>query len=70
MWRARASPRWILRTASPWAEREALLAAFPEARPWGRVSMFYGGVHAVARDAKGGVQAAGDHRRSGAVRMG
>ncbi len=54
----------------PEGEREALLAAFPEARPWGRVSMFYGGVHAVARDAKGGVQAAGDHRRSGAVRMG
>ncbi len=64
------SPEADFEDRFPEGEREALLKAFPKARPWSRVSMFYGGVHAVSRDAKGGVQAAGDHRRSGAVRMG
>lgn len=45
--------------------RAALLAAYPEAAPWARDSMFFGGVHAVSRDAKGGVEAAGDARRDG-----
>lgn len=47
--------------------RAALMAAFPEARPWSRRSMFFGGVHAVARDAKSGVEAAADDRRDGAA---
>lgn len=42
-----------------------LLAAYPEAQGWGRESMFFGGVHAVRRDAKGGFEAAGDRRRAG-----
>lgn len=29
--------------------------------------MFFGGVHAAARDAKGAVEAAGDERRDGAA---
>lgn len=49
----------------PEADRAALLALFPEARAWPRDSMFYGGVHGVIRDARGGVEAAGDHRRAG-----
>ncbi|MCL5777618.1 gamma-glutamyltransferase [Limibaculum sp. FT325] len=51
--------------AMPDAEREALLAAFPEARGWSARSMFFGGVHAVMRDARGHVDAAGDPRRDG-----
>lgn len=46
-------------------ERAALIAAFPEARPWAQDSMFFGGVHAAARNAKGGLEAAGDQRRDG-----
>ncbi|TVQ52358.1 MAG: Gamma-glutamyltranspeptidase [Rhodobacteraceae bacterium] len=49
------------------SERAGLLAAFPEARPWARDSMFFGGVHAVARTARGAVEAAGDPRRDGAA---
>ncbi|QIE54334.1 Gamma-glutamyltranspeptidase [Pikeienuella piscinae] len=48
-------------------ERRALIAAFPEARGWNGSSMFFGGVHAAARDAKGAVEAAGDERRDGAA---
>ncbi|SET62424.1 gamma-glutamyltransferase [Oceanicella actignis] len=54
----------------PEDQRAELLAAFPEARPWPRDSMFFGGVHAALRDARGGVAAAGDHRRDGAARLG
>ena len=51
-------------------DRAALLAAYPEAQPWGADSMFFGGVHAVRRDPKGGFEAAGDARRAGATRLG
>jgi gamma-glutamyltranspeptidase/glutathione hydrolase len=46
-------------------DRVAILAAFPEARAWADRSMFYGGVHAVMRDGRGNVGAAGDPRRGG-----
>jgi len=46
-------------------DREAILAAYPEARGWAERSMFYGGVHAVTRDGRGNLQAAGDSRRAG-----
>ncbi len=46
-------------------DREAILAAFPEARGWAERSMFYGGVHAVTRDGRGNLRAAGDPRRDG-----
>jgi gamma-glutamyltranspeptidase/glutathione hydrolase len=45
--------------------RKTLLSAFPEATPWQAESMFFGGVHAVRRDARGSVEAAGDPRRAG-----
>ncbi len=54
----------------PAAEREALLAAYPEARPWARDSLFFGGVHAVRRAASGAVEATADPRRDGAARIG
>ena len=47
------------------ADREALAAAWPEARFWSGQSMFFGGVHAVRREAKGGAEAMGDPRREG-----
>ncbi len=47
--------------------RADLLRAFPEAQAWPGDNFFFGGVHAVARDAKGAVDAAGDHRRDGAA---
>jgi gamma-glutamyltranspeptidase/glutathione hydrolase len=46
-------------------DRVAILAGFPEARGWTERSMFYGGVHAVSRDGRGNVRAAGDTRRAG-----
>ena len=46
-------------------EREDLCSAFPQAQGWPERSMFYGGVHAVARTATGAVTAAGDPRRAG-----
>jgi gamma-glutamyltranspeptidase/glutathione hydrolase len=49
----------------PEAEREALAAAFPQARGWPERSMFFGGVHAALRDARGSLSAAGDPRRDG-----
>ncbi len=45
--------------------RVRLLRAFPEARGWAADSMFFGGVHAARREAKGAVEAAADHRRDG-----
>ena len=51
----------------PGAEREALLRAFPAARPWAQESLFFGGVHAVRRAANGAVEAAADPRRDGAA---
>ena len=50
--------------------REAILATWPEARPWPDRSMFFGGVHAVLRDARGNLDAAGDPRRAGVARIG
>jgi gamma-glutamyltranspeptidase/glutathione hydrolase len=47
------------------ADREAILAAWPEARAWDTRSMFFGGAHAAFRDAHGNVHAAGDPRRDG-----
>ena len=50
----------------PEPDREALMAAFPESvRGWERRSMFFGGVHAVTRNRRGAVDAAGDPRREG-----
>ena len=51
-------------------KRGELLTAWPEAQPWPTDSMFFGGVHGVARDAGGGVEAGADHRRDGAVVIG
>jgi gamma-glutamyltranspeptidase/glutathione hydrolase len=50
--------------------RAALVRAYPQARPWARDSMFFGGVHAVRRDPRGGMEATGDHRRDGAALIG
>lgn len=47
--------------------RAALLAAYPQARAWENDSMFFGGVHAVRRSAKGSVEAMGDPRRDGSA---
>jgi len=47
------------------AERDALLAAFPHARPWPERNLFFGGVHIAARHADGLLQGAGDLRRGG-----
>ncbi|MGG7567388.1 gamma-glutamyltransferase [Rhodovulum sp. DZ06] len=54
----------------PEGAREALLAAYPQARAWPEDSMFFGGVHAVRRSARGDVEAAGDHRRDGRALVG
>ncbi|MEO1493579.1 MAG: gamma-glutamyltransferase [Pseudomonadota bacterium] len=47
------------------AAHVALLDAFPQARAWPDLSMFFGGVHAVRRDANGSRDAVGDPRRAG-----
>ena len=47
--------------------RARLLRAFPEARGWAADSMFFGGIHAARREAKGAMEAAADHRRDGAA---
>jgi len=49
------------------SDRADLCTAYPEAQAWAADSMFFGGVHAVRRDAKGGFEAAGDARRAGAA---
>ncbi len=49
----------------PEAEREALLAAYPEATVWPEPNMFFGGVHTARRTARGGLEGAGDPRRGG-----
>ncbi|MEM6423064.1 MAG: gamma-glutamyltransferase, partial [Pseudomonadota bacterium] len=62
------------RPGLPEAEEEVLRAAWPAScaapRGWDAQSMFFGGVHAVARDRRGQVAAAGDPRRAGAARVG
>lgn len=47
------------------SDREAILAAYPDARGWSERSMFFGGVHAVSRSRSGALMAAGDPRRAG-----
>lgn len=54
-------------TGLPLAEREALLARWPGARGWAEPAMFFGGVHAVAREDRGGADAFADPRRDGAA---
>lgn len=49
----------------PGSEREALLAAFSQARGWAERSMFFGGAHAALGDGRGNLRAAGDPRRDG-----
>jgi len=49
------------------ATMDALTKAFPDHRVWPERSMFYGGVHAVARLPNESFEAAGDPRRGGAV---
>lgn len=42
-----------------------LIKAFPHAQVWPEANMFFGGVHAVKRNADGTFEAVGDTRRSG-----
>ena len=51
------------------ADRERLIRAFPDHRAWPERNLYFGGVHAVERTAKGGFEAAGDPRRGGASRI-
>ena len=46
-------------------EKEALLAAWPEAHGWPDINLFFGGVHAARREDSGGFDGAGDPRRGG-----
>lgn len=62
-----ADPKVDFEDRLPEGDRAALLAAYPEAQAWAADSMFFGGVHAVRRDAGAGFEAVGDARRSGAV---
>lgn len=45
--------------------RAVLVAAFGDHRAWPERNMFFGGVHAAAMDAGGGLSGAGDARRDG-----
>ncbi len=49
----------------PEPERSALFALAPEAHAWPELNLFFGGVHAARRHAKGGLEGAGDPRRRG-----
>ncbi len=51
------------------ADRQILLAAFPDHRLWPQRNLFYGGVHAVSCSGTGSFSAAGDNRRAGAARQ-
>jgi gamma-glutamyltranspeptidase/glutathione hydrolase len=46
---------------------EMLAPAFPTVDRWKQSNMFFGGVHTVHRDGRGGFDGAGDTRRGGAV---
>lgn len=46
-------------------DRTALEAQFPERRCWDEPNLFFGGVHAVRKNADGGIGGAGDPRRGG-----
>ena len=64
-------PRLDAEDALSERDRAALVAAWPEATLWPERSMFFGGVHAVERNARGGIDAAADPRRDGvALRTG
>ena len=72
--RAVTSPRWHLGDdgvlqAEPGLTDDLLdrLAAVAPVHVWDRASLYFGGVHAVRRDADGAVTAVGDPRRGGAV---
>tara|TARA_R110000751_G_scaffold1968_18_gene7337 strand:+ start:1142 stop:2683 length:1542 start_codon:yes stop_codon:yes gene_type:complete len=64
---APAGPSIDFEDRFPESERADLLRAFPAARPWPQDSLFFGGVHAVRRNARGAVEAAADSRRDGAA---
>lgn len=49
----------------PAGAEEALLAAAPDAHAWPAPNLFFGGVHAARRNARGSVEGAGDQRRQG-----
>ncbi len=53
----------------PGDARKALRAAFRDHRAWGEQSLYFGGVHAVERTARGRFTAAGDPRRAGSARI-
>ncbi|MGB5763221.1 MAG: gamma-glutamyltransferase, partial [Sedimenticolaceae bacterium] len=46
---------------------DVLAPTFPTVDRWQQSNMFFGGVHAVHRDGRGGFDGAGDTRRGGAV---
>ncbi|MDH3580193.1 MAG: gamma-glutamyltransferase [Hyphomicrobiales bacterium] len=46
-------------------QRDALLAAFPDAHLWPEANLFFGGVHAARRHGNGAFEGAGDPRRGG-----
>ena len=46
-------------------DRDALLAAFPQAHPWPERNLLFGGAHAAARQADALLPGAGDPRRGG-----
>lgn len=51
----------------PEAELAEAIALSRESRAWPQPSLFFGGVHAIARSADGQLQAVGDPRRYGAA---
>jgi gamma-glutamyltranspeptidase/glutathione hydrolase len=48
---------------------DGLASAFPTVDRWPQSNMFFGGVHAVHRNGRGGFDGAGDARRGGAVAL-
>ena len=51
-------------------DRTELRAAWPEARGWADLSMFFGGAHGAMRGADGAPDAFGDPRRAGHALIG
>lgn len=51
------------------ADRRTLVEAFGDHRGWAKPSLYFGGVHAAALTTRGGLEAAGDHRREGVGRI-
>ncbi len=50
-------------------QRDTLLTAFPDAHGWPETNLFFGGVHAVRKGAKGKFEGVGDPRREGVVEV-